>query len=119
MKKSFEYAVYTSNIISWLSLLFVFAIDDKKIDVSFEELIMLIAGVILFWAITQLIAAWYFSTKKACSVQEQADIDECRTLRAKRCEDFKEVYHQALFFQDDYSFLENEENRSAECGKNN
>lgn len=103
MKKFFEYVLLTSNIISWLALFFVFGIDDTQSEISFDKLILIVAGVILFWAAMQLITACFYSNKKDCSNEEQPDAERQAKLEARRIEQNKmeQVYHQALIYRVD------------------
>lgn len=98
MKKVFEYVLLTSNIISWLALFFVFGIDDTKSEINFDKLILIVAGVILFWAAMQLITACFYSNKKDCSNEEQPDAERQAKLdaRKKEQESMEHAYHVAV-----------------------
>ncbi len=103
MKKLFEYAVYASSIISWLSLLIFFFIDDTKSEIGYEKLIIFVAGVIIFWALSQLALAYVLGNKnnrpkdKGQSDERQAELD----ARKREQENMEQVYHLALICKTD------------------
>lgn len=101
MKKVFEYAVYAASAISWLSLLVIFAVDDIKSEISFERIIILVAGLIIFWALSQLALAYVLSNKNNCPDKRQSEEQAKLDARKKEQESMEQAYHIALICKTD------------------